>query len=1411
MRVVVTALLALVLVTCAVAAAETDLQRAVGELKAGRAAEAAKLLSAVVQAEPDNLAARFWHGRAQLEIGQVQQAAATLRHVIGKKPDSVDARYWLGVALEKMGDVEGAKGEWVEVLRQQPAYAPARQALARLGGDKTLDTASATALARVFKPVHSRVIVNVGDSGVDIGSLDLLSRNVLDYTFSEAPTDWYVAAGSWGTTNRWTCSPQWSWFGGIAELAPVVVWNKRSFTGDITVDMYIAWGMIYGHRKSYKNPNDLNISLCANGTDLFSGYTFVVGGWQNQRTAILKEGRVLAETSETWALPPVFEDNDPGTYEHHRKWWGIRARKTGNRLQLYFDNKLALEAVDPNPLQEGRVALWGYDNRIILSRVRLYCQDPGEVDSSLPAEKWATRQQLSVEGEAPPELSAASTLGSDFEASVKPLRQRQNSFTQVTLAVPGADGKGRCLKLINNGPGGTFGVDLSPQSVDLAKQPLLSFDYKLSPEAKINLYCAINDKLYEVGFSGRQDPAPLAQYVGAIPDVKADGEWHHAEVDLLGMMRKATGAWTADSLVAADLWLGNLNERDYLLAGLGGNQAGTVWYLDNLYLSGPSPKVTVSPPNAGANRQIKSVAWEVSQDPAAEPKREAATPPAAQEVAPGKSGWWWVHAAAQLADDTWLPTARVAVPIDAEPPQARLISPVPGAVAGDEDIVIVFDDQSPGAIDWRTVTVTIAQKTFKPGDFGVTVEPEFNRLVVDPGEVGLVFEAGKPVELAVAAGDTAGNKPSAEQKFSFTYAPQQDKRGPRVASVTVGRPYLVDADFEQALPPMESYSGEGGAVLTLDKSTAASGQGSLCLSNPTEWGRYGVRLVTEPFDAGIYRLVSFDYRIPPHYRGDFAVYVNGDWRAIKFTDSDTSVGYMGKVENVVADDQWHHAEFNLYDMLVAADPRASSYIVRWFVLSDWGSRMSNFRRRTFWLDNLQIVPVSSSLEPLKVSVAAGDPGGLGGVAWLLDQLSVSAAPRNVQADSATFEVPATGNNGQWWMHCRVADKAGNLSRGLDRRVLLDGERPFASLIGPADGGRAADSEVLMSLADRGIAGIDPSSIVLEVAGQKYTCENSGLVYDASERKLTWNCEKVQPEPVVFKDGQAVSVRLARAADYTGNESEDHPAWSWTMDYRMDHTAPSIAAIDSPTHRTFMTQTFEEGLGEWATREGGSGAKVELAPNAGPDGSTAVRLTQITEGALMQAYATTNTFFAEAYPMIALDYNIQPGAHLDLMLLCNGKWFAVALTDNPAGAIGRVPNVVADSKWHHASVNIFALLRRHIEKGSLAVSQIIISDRNSADNPVGATALFDNFVIGQIGSGTVKLAWQATDATGIQGFSYVVDRKGGTEPDTQPETVERVLNLSKLENGLWYLHVRAYDGAGNWGPASHYAVLNGGAG
>ncbi|MCD6350540.1 MAG: hypothetical protein J7M26_00360, partial [Armatimonadetes bacterium] len=1255
-------------------------------------------------------------------------------------------------------------------------------------------------------PPHHRIMLDVGDSGLDIGTVDLLSRNVLDYTFNSAPTDWYAASGNWGTTNRWTCSPQWSWYGGMADLGPVALWNKHRFAGDITVDAYMAWGMIYGYaQRHYKNPNDLNITLCADGKDLFSGYTFIVGGWHNNRTAILKKGKVLASTDEPWCLAPVFEDRYPSTYEHHRKWWGLRARKVGHTLQLYFDNKLALEAEDPDPLQGGYVAVWGYDNRIILARMRLYYEGLAQPAASLPAEKWAVRQILSVEGEEAPTLKVTGRLGSDFEQSVRPVQPRKESFTKLTLATPGADGQGRCLKLINDGPGGTFGADLLPQPVDLVKAPVLSFDYKLPEQAKINLYLQVDGRLLEVIFAGREEAAPLAQVIGKIPGVEADGQWHHARVDLLGLVRRALGAWTANSLVAKELWFGNLNERDYLLAGLGGNQAGTAWCLDNLYLYAPLQRATFPVPQP-KGAKVKAVAWAVSRDPYTEPDKTTASEPAEKEVAPAEAGWWWVHCAVQKDDGTWLKTAHLAVPLDPSPPQPKLAVPKPGSVAGDENIVVDLGEPEPGAIDWRTVSVTIAGKKFKPGEPGVIARPEEGQIEIDSALAGLTFEDGKPVEVKAYAADVTGNKLSSEEQWTFTYSLAKDRRPPRVAGVEVGRPYLLDADFEDTMPPLESYSGSTGAVLSLDRSTAASGRGSLCLANPTEYGRYGVRLVKEPFDAGVYRLVSFDYKVPPHYRGDFAVYCNGDWKAIKFCDTNNDLGYIGRVENVQADNQWHHGEFNLYDMLVKDDPQASSYIVHWFVLSDWG-RMANFRRREIWLDNLQIIPLVGGASPLKVAVQATDPSGLAGVAWTLDQMSLGAPPRKIVSPDLQFEAKPVAE-GLQWIHCRVVDKAGQSSEVLSRRLLVDSQPPLATIIGPAPDGHAAASEVLLGLLDRGIAGIDPGSIVLEVGGKKYTCKNAGLTYDASRRQLTWNCEKVQPSPVVFDDGQRITVRLAKAADYAGNESDSHPMWSWVMDYRMDAQPPPIAKIESPTHRTFVTATFEDGLDGWSSAGGRNGAKVELASGEGVDGGSCVKMTQVRGGSLMQAYACRELFYAEAYPVIAFDYNFQPGTHLDLMVLCNGSWFSIAMTDNPAGAIGRIGGIVADGNWHHTYVNLFPLLRRRIRRGSLAISRVMFADRNSADNKPSTVALFDNFIIGQIGTGSVKLAWRATDATGIQGYSYVVDRRGGTVPDTQAETKDSVLSLSKLDKGLWFLHVRAQDGAGNWGPAAHYAILNG---
>ncbi len=385
-------------------------------------------------------------------------------------------------------------------------------------------------------------MADLGNSGVDIGDLDIRDRNVLDCTFASAPTDWYVAAGNWGTTNRWVCSPQWSWYGGRSDMAPTGLWSKVSYGGDTTVDMYSAFGMMLDQPRSYKNPCDFNITMCGDGLDLSSGYQFMVGAWQNSRSAIMKNGKILAQSSDPKHLLPVLEDLFPDMYSFHRKWWNVRARKTGNLLQLYYDERLVCEARDPDPLPEGHVALWGYDDRIILARVRIYFDNIAE-GATVPYEKVAFRPETQVSDLPAPSFNAPNVVASGFEDSVGWFKPHQDGMAKLTLAAPGAQNSTHCLKIVNGGPGGNFGLDVIPSPVSISAMPMLEFDYKITPDVKVDLYASVGDRRYEVIFTGPPEGAATAQVCGQIPDVKTDGQWHHARFDLGAALRQAAHNW----------------------------------------------------------------------------------------------------------------------------------------------------------------------------------------------------------------------------------------------------------------------------------------------------------------------------------------------------------------------------------------------------------------------------------------------------------------------------------------------------------------------------------------------------------------------------------------------------------------------------------------------------------------------------------------------------------------------------------------------------------------------------------------------------------------------------------------------------------------------------------------------------
>lgn len=208
----------------------------------------------------------------------------------------------------------------------------------------------------------------------DLAKMEVESPHVYDYTFTSAPTDWKVESGVWEMTNRWSCSPGWSWFGGRSDET-AAIWNKRKFQGDISAQVYFAFKMgLSGSSKWQEYPTDVAVGICGDGANLGTGYTFIAGADDNTHSILLKNGKIVADTSVSDAILPRLTDGLPGNELLHRRWWYARIDKVGNRIEARLDDKLILSYTDPDPIKGGQSNIWTYNNGIMLARVQLFYQ-----------------------------------------------------------------------------------------------------------------------------------------------------------------------------------------------------------------------------------------------------------------------------------------------------------------------------------------------------------------------------------------------------------------------------------------------------------------------------------------------------------------------------------------------------------------------------------------------------------------------------------------------------------------------------------------------------------------------------------------------------------------------------------------------------------------------------------------------------------------------------------------------------------------------------------------------------------------------------------------------------------------------------------------------------------------------------
>ena len=400
--------------------------------------------------------------------------------------------------------------------------------------------------------VSLEILRSPGDgSGLDWATCRATTPGQLDYAFTSAPVDWKAARGQWEVAERWTCSPQWSFFAGQNDEFPLL-WSRFALRGDWTLEAYLATPMDL--TRSERSPTDLNISV-GDGKSISSGYSFAFGA-QNREKNLIWRGNQIA-VSKPFEMPA-------GSGETHQDWFYVRLERRRTALGVRFkwsvNGKVVGEYEDLNEIKSAnRLAFWTKNGALSIARVRLW-------HDGLIAPSPEVRPN-----------SSSSSLAGTFAGFAPRGTGRDASARLVKVAGEAA------LQVENPRDGGDWTLYATKTPFEATgKNRVLSFAYRATPDVKLNLYALVAKQWREIAWTGgASKPEDNQPALGAIAGVQSDGQWHTARFDLGAALQKSgLSRSKVEALAFAT------PSRAYLRQGLGGNAQNAKYWLRDFQLSG---------------------------------------------------------------------------------------------------------------------------------------------------------------------------------------------------------------------------------------------------------------------------------------------------------------------------------------------------------------------------------------------------------------------------------------------------------------------------------------------------------------------------------------------------------------------------------------------------------------------------------------------------------------------------------------------------------------------------------------------------------------------------------------------------------------------------------------------------------
>ncbi|MDP3981373.1 MAG: LamG-like jellyroll fold domain-containing protein [Chlamydiota bacterium] len=201
----------------------------------------------------------------------------------------------------------------------------------------------------------------------------------------------------------------------------------------------------------------------------------------------------------------------------------------------------------------------------------------------LPVRHWA-----SVNVESPVSLSAEPALEgvlleNQFEEGLGSWENRNLEAGASLKIVPrGRFWQGRALELTNQNEGGSFASTVTKQAFDARQYPFIEFDYKITPEVKINFYVKMDGRWYDIEFTDDPKPYPHIniEKIGKIDHVQKDGAWHHARFDLYNMLAAHPPLYEQDQFIIDEMIMADWDVDGFMKLVPGKNPKGARYLID---------------------------------------------------------------------------------------------------------------------------------------------------------------------------------------------------------------------------------------------------------------------------------------------------------------------------------------------------------------------------------------------------------------------------------------------------------------------------------------------------------------------------------------------------------------------------------------------------------------------------------------------------------------------------------------------------------------------------------------------------------------------------------------------------------------------------------------------------------------